>query len=481
MKRFYQTLFLSLLIPLGAYAQADTTASFTLDDCIRYALENTIDVKNARIDEQISQAKVKETTGLGLPQIDGSVNITDNPKLSRIYQKYDASSDGVFGDLSQIPGIKDGDVVAFQNFFQLRSSADAGLNINQLLFSSTYLVGLKAASTYKQLSFRTTEQTKITTIEKVTKAFYAVLIDVERVGRLDNNIARLDSTLKTTKAMNENGFTEAIDVDRLQVNLNNLKTDRLKTLNLQNLNLLLLKFQMNYPIDKPLVVKGDLNVVMNDNLFSDYEQGWDYKNRIEYKVLETQRELQRLNVKNKQSNGHPQLTANAGLGYSTQSDNLGGLFKTKSDIADFGPIGPDKWYPYSRIGLTLSIPIFSGLQRTYQVQQEKLALLKIENNFASLKQNIDLSIQQNSITYRNSVESLKSQQENLALADKVARITKIKYEQGVGSNIEVIDAEGSVRDAQVNYYNALYDALIAKVDLDKAFAKLDPVQYETKK
>jgi outer membrane protein TolC len=113
------------------------------------------------------------------------------------------------------------------------------------------------------------------------------------------------------------------------------------------------------------------------------------------------------------------------------------------------------------------------------VQQAKYELLKIENQFASLKQSIDLSIQQNSITYENSLESLKSQDQNMDLAEKVARVTKIKYEQGVGSNIEVVTAESSLRQAQVNYYNALYDALIAKVDLDKAFSKIDPAKYIT--
>jgi outer membrane protein TolC len=108
-----------------------------------------------------------------------------------------------------------------------------------------------------------------------------------------------------------------------------------------------------------------------------------------------------------------------------------------------------------------------------------LELLKTQNSFTSLKQGIDLSIQQNTTTFKNALETLKSQDENMDLAAKVARVTKIKYEQGVGSNIEVIDAESSLREAQVNYYNALFDALIAKVDLDRAFAKIDPSKYVT--
>ncbi|HYG19997.1 MAG TPA: TolC family protein [Ohtaekwangia sp.] len=483
MKRYYQTLLLSLVIPLWTHGQstppATDGATFTLEQCIQYALENTVEVKNARVDEQISQARVKETVGIGLPQVDASVGITHNQKLARFYQTYDPTQPAFF-DMSQIPGIEPGDVVAFQNFFQLKSSADAGLNINQLLFSSTYLVGLKAASTYKALATKTTEQTKITVVENVTKAYYAVLINNERVTLFDNNIARVDSLLKTTRALNENGFAEEIDVDRIQVTLNNLKSEKLKFLNLQSLSLGLLKFQMNYPMEQALQVTGDISSIeVKEDLFDDYQEGWEYKNRIEYKLLETQRDLQKLDIKNKYSAGMPSLAGFIGLGYSTQSPNIGGLFKTNSGIPETDVVGPDKWYPYSRFGITLSIPIFSGLQRTYQVQQAKLTLLKTENSFNSLRQSIDLSIQQNTTTFKNSIESLRSQEENMVLADKVARITKIKYEQGVGSNIEVIDAESSLREAQVNYYNALYDAIIAKVDLDKAFAKIDPAQYTT--
>jgi outer membrane protein TolC len=304
------------------------------------------------------------------------------------------------------------------------------------------------------------------------------LINNERTDLFNNNIARVDSLLRTTSALHENGFAEEIDVDRVRVTLNNLKSERLKFLNLQALSLGLLKFQMNYPIEKPLIVEGSLTELkVNENLFNEYLDGWDYKNRIEYQILDVQRKLQDLDIKNKLSASLPSLSGFVNFGYSTQSPDIGGLFTTESGVASTDVYGPDKWYNYSSFGITLDIPLFSGLQRNYRMQQARLSLLKIENSYSSLKQSIDLSIQQNTTTYKNSLETLRSQQENMELADKVARVTKIKYEQGVGSSIEVTDAESSLREAQVNYYNALYDAILAKIDLDKAFAKIDPSQY----
>lgn len=194
----------------------------------------------------------------------------------------------------------------------------------------------------------------------------------------------------------------------------------------------------------------------------------------DYQILETNRRLQNLNIKNNYAAALPSPSAFANLGYSTQSPGVGGIFKTNTGISDDGSIGPDKWYSFSSFGVSLNIPLFSGLQRTYKVQQEKLALQKIENGFKSLERGIDIEIKQAVVNYQNGIESLQSQERNMDLAENVARVTKIKYEQGVGSNLEVIDAESSLKEAQVNYYNSLFDVLVAKTDLDKAFGKLVP-------
>ena len=196
--------------------------------------------------------------------------------------------------------------------------------------------------------------------------------------------------------------------------------------------------------------------------------------------LETNKRLQELNVKNQYAGALPSINAFATLGYSTQSPNVSGLFKTNSGINDEGGVGPDKWYNFSQIGVSLNVPLFTGLQRNFKIQQEKLTLIKVENGFRSLKNGIDLDIKKSSIQFENALNTLTSQKENMDLAGKVTRVTRIKYEQGVGSNLEVVDAENSLRQAQTNYYSALFDAMIAKVDLDKAYGKLLPQIQNTK-
>lgn len=479
MKLVYSLLLVCLMIPRLSEAQENQSSkALTLDECIQYALENSINIKNAVLDEEIADARVKETRGIGLPQIDATVGLLHNQKLPRFFSQYTTPEPGQesFIDLSSVPGIKDGDVVALQNFFQLRSSGNAAVNINQILFNGSYLVGLKAASAYRELSIRSTRQSKEQTIQQVTKAYYGVLINKDRMNLFDNNISRVDSLLRTTQALNKNGFAEGIDVDRIQVTLNNLLAERDKFYNLQELAVLLLKFQMNFPMDQSLDVSGDIgSLQIDEDLLKNYEVDWDYSKRSDYALLEANRNLQNLDVRNKFSSALPSLSAFANLGYSTQSPNIGGLFQTTSShIPDVEQIGPDKWYSFSTFGLNLNVPIFSGLQRSYRLQQAKINLLKIENNFTSLKSAIDLEVKQAAISYLNAIKSLESQRANQSLAANIARITKIKYEEGVGSNLEVIEAEASLKESQVNYYSALYDALISKVDLDKAYGKLLP-------
>lgn len=474
MNQFYKRITMSLLLMTASTAFAQTAQRFSLEQCIEYALQNSATAQNAILDEKIAVARVKETVGIGLPQVSASAGVQHNQKLRRFFTTFNPN--GGFIDLSGIPGIQPGDVVSAENFFQLKSSGDVGGTINQLIFNGSYLVGLQAANAYKEFAVKNANVTREQIVQTVTKAFYSVLINRERTNLFRTNLGRLDSLLRNTRELNKNGFAESIDVDRLQVQLNNLNTEYT---NFQNLNIVileLLKFQMGYPMDQVLEISGTIDDLKVAESVDDYREGFDYTKRSDFVVLEANYKLQNLNIKNQYATALPSLSAFANMGYATQSSNVSGLFKTNSGIAESGGVGPDKWYGYSMFGVSLNWNLFTGFSRQYKIQQEKLTLQKIENGFRSLKSGIDLETKQTMITYQNALKTLDIQKQNMELAANVARITKIKYDQGVGANLEVIDAESSLKTSQVNYYNALFDAMVAKIDLDKAYGKLTPNQ-----
>jgi outer membrane protein len=444
--------------------------TFTLDECIEYALTNAINAQNARIDQEVASARVKEVIGMGLPQINIASTLAHNPQLPRFFMAYNPASPIGPGN---IPGVNEGDVMAMRNFFQLQSNGDANAQVNQLIFNGSYIVGLQATSAYRELADKSALRTNEEIIQGVMKAYYGVLINKERITLFDANIARVDTTLRNTKALHQNGFAESIDVDRIQVTYNNLVAERDKFLKMNVLGQQLLKFQMNYPLDQPINIVGSIQDVKVDTDLSHYEEGWDYKIRPDYQVLVAQHRMQELNVKNQYAGAFPTIGAFARWGVSTQSNNVAGIFRTNStfDLSEAG-IGKDTWYSYSMIGVSLNWNIFTGLQRNYKIQQEKLNLKKIDNGFVQLKTGIDLETERAGIFFQNAIATLRVQKENMDLAANVARVTKIKYEQGIGSNLELVDAEGSLKEAQNNYYTSMFDAMIAKVDLDKAYGKL---------
>ena len=458
----------------GAKAQeAESNRSFTLQEAIDYALSNSVAVKNSKLDEQAAKAKVGETRGAGLPQISGAVQLSHSDPLQRMFFSVDETNP-LIGNQPGMDQLPNGSVIAFPNFFQLPSSGDASLSVNQLLFSGSYFVGLQAAKTYRQLALKSTQQSKIQTVEQVTKAYYTVLINQERMMLFDANIARVDSLLNDTKALYKNGFAENIDVVRLQVTMNSLQIEKEKFANLSELSKQLLKFQMNYPMSEKIELESSLvDMELDDHNLELLSSEAEYSKRIEFSLLETQQKMQELDLKNRKTAYLPTLSAFAKYGYFTQSPDIGGLFKTETKgLPEGAPVGPDKWYGYGMFGVSLQLPIFDGLSRSYKVQQAKIELEKTKNQFKNLESSIDLQVSQAKINLRNSLKTMQAQKENVELAEEVARVTRIKYLSGVGSNFEVTEAESSLKEEQINYYNALYDVVISKIELQSALGTL---------
>ncbi|MGL4596865.1 MAG: TolC family protein, partial [Bacteroidia bacterium] len=130
------------------------------------------------------------------------------------------------------------------------------------------------------------------------------------------------------------------------------------------------------------------------------------------------------------------------------------------------------WYPIVVVGLQVNVPIFDGLQRHHRIQQSRVGIAKAENDMFMIRQTIDLQMAIASANLSNSASSINTRQSNVDLAQRVYDVAKKKYEAGVGSNLEVLNAETALKEAQTNYFSALYDAVVAKVEYEKATGTL---------
>ena len=457
------------VIPLwGSFAQSGTdTLKMSLQQCVDYALKNSTSVKNATLDEEIAAAKVREVRGLGLPQITGSAGLQHYFKLRNSYLP------GATPFVQFPPGTPTPDVLVLPAIFQLPTSLDASLNATQILFNSSYIVGLQAAKTYRELASRSAQQTREQTANNVKKAYYQNLINVERIKLFDVNIVRLDSSLRQLRALQKNGFTEQIEVDRLEVSLNNLMTEYEKTLNLLVLSSLTLKFQMGMPIEQNVILTDSISQYANNTEYN-LEDKIDPKNRVEYQLLKLQVKSYQLDLKNNRGAALPSLVAQGSIGAFTSTNDLN-IFKNRNiavlkdltSAPDFKNQG-SYWSDYSYVQIGLNVPIFTGLQRTGKVQQSKLNLTKAENNLKNFEQAMNVQVQAAKVNLQNSQRSLAIQKRNMELAKSVSNNTFKKYRAGTGSNLEVTNAEASLKEAQINYFNALYDFLVYKIDYEVA-------------
>ncbi len=442
----YKYLTFLLCIGLGFNVkaqQADTSASFTLQEAIEYAQNHNSSILNARIDEDIASNTVKQTIGIGLPQLSGNANFQDFIKVP---------TNLLPGEFFGQPGTQ----VPVK--FGVKYQSSAGLELNQILFDGTYLVGLQASKTFKELSTKSLKRSRIETAVSVTKAYYSVLVSNEQLSLLDANLLRLKKSLNDTKELFKNGFVEKIDVDRLTVMFNNLETERENVIRLLALNVNLLKFQMGMPIQSQLILKDSIAGLQIDEIPVTADTG-AYRNRIEYSLIQTRKKLNELDLKRYKSQLLPTLSAFGNTSQSFQANNFSNLY--------------DRSFPSTVVGLRLSVPLISGGIKLYQIRNARLEILKTENDLMNLRNGIDLEVDQARTTYVNGLKSLENQRRNMDLAKEVLRVTEIKYEQGVGSSIEVNTAETSLKEAQNNYINALYDLLINKVNVDRSLGRLN--------
>jgi len=454
------------LISLSFFAEGQK--SFTAQQAVQFALANNPLIKNAKLDIDIAKSKVSETFGLGLPQISGSLtvlhypSITDSPDPKKQnLQKFVVENSP--GSQFYIPPSRGGTDNAPDIFaLQLANSLTGTVSATQLLFNGSYLVGLKASKTYQELSLMQMKQVKIGLAEQVLKSYYAILVNQEKTKLLDLNLSRLDSTYKETKALFKNGFIEKIDIDRIEVALNNLRSEKQKTERLLQLATNVLKLQMGMQVNEQIELVSKLDEVKPESILP-ANPTIDYGQRIEYSVLQTQKTLVGLQLKNINAEYLPSLVGLATLGVNSAASKF-------SNLGNFSE--KFRYAPYGFVGISLNVPVFDGFQKKYKYQQTKYSLEKLNNGIKQQENAIDLELNQANINLANAQTNLEIQKRNLDLAQEVVRVSKVKYRQGVGSNLEVTNAESSLKESQNNYYTSLYDFIIAKVDLDRAQGQL---------
>jgi outer membrane protein TolC len=338
-----------------------------------------------------------------------------------------------------------------------------GAQVTQLLFDGSFFVGLKAAREFANLQEINVRRSEVETAVAVTKAYYSALVNEERAQLLTSNLTQLTELLNTTAALYQEGFAEKVDVDRLTITRNNLEVQKRKTERLVELGYDLLKFQMGMPVDQDLElmdrIADSFEVPPLESLVitGNYAQ-----NRIEYDQLNQGILLNELDVKRNRAGGFGTLALFGNYNYQTFRPRF---FNIETET---------KWFPNSFIGLSYNVVFFDGLAKQARVQKANFEIAKLRNQMEMFEQGVQLELRSASANLANTLADVESARKNKELAEEVYRIATTKYKEGVGSNLEVIDAQNSLTQSQINYLTSLYDYMLANVELKRVKGEINP-------
>ncbi|MFY7972532.1 MAG: TolC family protein [Flavobacteriales bacterium] len=438
-----------LLTSSGLMAQtnneAPSTSTFSLKEAQDYAVKNSFNVKSVRHDAKAAELQTKELTGIGLPQLNGSVQ----------YQNFiDLPTSIVPGEFFGAPGQD----IKLQ--FGVPQQMTAGLSASQLLFDGSWLVGLQASKAYAQLQQQQVQLSERDVRKNVMDAYGYVLIAEEGLQILLQSKTLLENTLKETNSLYKEGFIEEQTVEQLQLNLNDVNNRIANSETQLVLTKNLLKFTMGYPLNADITLTDKSDNLLLSNTEQVLASTYNPESSLEFQLSKSALEMQELNLKNEKAKTLPNLAAF----YNLQAQAL---------RREFNFMDTSKpWFPVQLWGVQMNVPIFSGGRRYYSIQRAKVNVLKSSEQLNFTKEATNLQYLQAKTEYQNALGNYNLAKSSVELAERIQSKTLIKFKEGVATSFDLSQSNNQVIIAQGNFVQAMMNLLSAQTKLQKTLNQL---------
>ena len=428
---------LVLISPLYLCAQAPQPDSLlqevTLQSAVDYAIKRQPIIQQSLLDERITDARIRSKLADWYPQVNFNYSLQHN----FIIQK----------------------TIIGGNAVQLGSenTSSGQFTASQYIFNRDVLLAKRTRGDVLLQARQSTSNDKINIAVNVSKAFYDILSTTQQIKVADANITRIERSLKDAYNQYKAGIVDKIDYKRATITLNNTVASKKSNEELLKAKLEYLKSLMNYPEKDSLHIVYD-SLQMEKDILLDTLQVPDYKSRIEYKLLETQRRLLAANVQYNRWSYLPSVSANGAYNLNFQNNNLVKLYSQN--------------YPNSFAAVTLGFPIFQGGKRKYNTLVAQLELDRNDFDIINLENMVNAGYAQALASYKSNLTNYLALKENVALAKEVYDVIQLQYRSGIKTYLEVITSDADLRAAQINYYNAMYQVLASKIDVQKALGQI---------
>ncbi len=428
-----------LALGLTLVSTSLSAQDFTLKQAQDYAIEHYYESVNAGLDIKKSKAKIWETTAIGLPH----VNATGS-------YRYAADLEFDFDLSGGIPPGQD-----FIAAFAADNISQGKIEATQLIFDGSYIVGLQASKKYHEFSTASLEKTNNEVRSIIASSYYLVLVAGENVEILDGSLETIETSIKETAALVEQGFLEETELDQLELMKSDLESSLQSAKQSQNVAVKMLKLNLGLDLSATINLTDSLKgIVEQINIEALTGQQFDAGGNPDLKVLEIQKDLLKLDLKRYKAQRLPTVAA------FYQYQNTAYQF-------EWDWLKDATWFDAQNVGLSISVPILSSGQQGAVIKQAKLEYNKIQNSYDYVQKAMSIQFTNavNDLNTKNS--NLENAQKSLAIADKIYDRTQKKHKEGLASSFELSQMKNQVLQSQGKYIQALFDLLNAKAELDK--------------
>jgi outer membrane protein len=419
--------------------------TFTNTDCINYAFEHNPLLQVSVKDISIATIGTQRVKGSYLPRVN----------FVSAFQYYIANRKLLVEGGSSLapPTLPDGEPQALNTGYN--NSWYPALNVNQLIFDPAYRSSYNIALQNQQLQAQQLTSFKIDLITGISKAFNTCkLLEVQAIF-LKENIIRIDTLIELTRLKYEKGAGVKIEVNRVEVTGNRMKSELANVRNSYGEALLALQFQMNYLEKDSMILSGDFSVPQLLNQTDSMMAGILQSNaavRIESRLLQTQIALADESIKVERARAKPSIFMDASLGSTPAADGITKIFQG------------ERWKPYSYIGVNVGIPIFNGLDVKRSVEQKKIQASQSRNFLDQFGAQFENEKSTTYIQIFNSRERFRYADANLKLATNNIELLQIGFINGVADNQDLILGENDLYENQARYYNELLQLILFEID-----------------
>jgi outer membrane protein TolC len=419
----------------------EKTYSFTMDEAVKFALENNRIAKNASRDIETAKKQQWETIATGLPQISASVNYQNflKQQVSLVPAEFFGGEAGEFAEV----------------IFGTQQNTTASAVLKQLIFDGSYLVGLQSSKVFLEISKNAKEKTDLQVRQQVIQAYGNVLLTEESLRISGKNVETLRKNVEETRKILENGLTEEEDLEQLQITLATLESDLSNLKRLLKLAYKMLNIALGTSLDTTVVLTDTLETLTMKNIDNPFDTSpFLVEENIDYKIAFNNQRSKELLVKLEKSKALPKLDAFINGGYQAFSD----------EFTFFN--GDQRWFGNSLLGINLQIPIFSSLQRSARTQRAKIDLDKAKAELTETEQNIKFEYEKALSNYQFAIEQYITSRKNLKLAERIERKNQIKYTEGIASSFELRQAQLQLYGSQREFLQAMINVITAQTTLE---------------